>query len=76
MRASVLKMVFVMGIALPILSACADRDRPLDDDGESYAENDGGRSGGRGPGGMGGGQGLWTEALRTATQVGMGFLHH
>ncbi|MFW7269126.1 hypothetical protein ACMAUO_14290 [Gluconacetobacter sp. Hr-1-5] len=75
MRASALRMVLVMAVALPILSACADRGRPLDDDGESYAE-DGGSSGRRGRGGMGGGQGLWTEALRTATQVGMGFLRH
>lgn len=76
-RASILKMVFVMVVALTILSVCADLGRPLDDGGASCAEEDeGGRAWRRSPGGMGGGQGLWAEALLTATRVGVGFLHH
>lgn len=73
MRAPALKMVLALAVALPMLSACADRSRPLDDDGQPFTDN-GGLSGRGGRGG--GGQGVWAEALRTATQVGMGFLHH
>lgn len=75
MRVSALKMALALTVAVPVLSACADRARPLDDDGQPFVDDN--RSHGGGRGGMGGGgQGLWAEALRTATQVGMGFLHH
>ncbi|WP_338029816.1 hypothetical protein [Gluconacetobacter takamatsuzukensis] len=76
MRASALRMVLVMAVALPVLAACADQGRPLDEDGQPYTDDDSRSSGRGGRGGMGGGQGVWAEALRTATQVGMGFLHH